>query len=89
MNKSELALVAQFLEELNDRFSNDGCNDFDLPNTPGNVKLLCDAIKLEAGDDAAEMIEEIKAEAKGSKHILTQNFVLCQYLAHLAKLESK
>ncbi len=40
LNRNELNLIASFLEELSERFSNDGCNDFEIKDTEENRVLL-------------------------------------------------
>jgi len=39
LTSNELALIAGFLGQLGDRFSNDGCEDYSLPDTPENRQL--------------------------------------------------
>ena len=40
LDKVELDLLCQFMEQLSDRFGNDGCNDMSFPNTEENRALL-------------------------------------------------
>jgi hypothetical protein len=87
MTKAELKLVASFLEELDNRFGEDGCNDYELPNTPENRKLLKKAFKWGCASDADELIKEMEEDTGPT--ISTMNNIVCGYLAHLAKKESE
>ena len=49
--KTELEVMAKLLELASDQFSNHGCNDFELPNTPQNVALL-KKVNSVTGDDS-------------------------------------
>lgn len=46
LTQNEAAYIAAFLEELDDRFGNDGCNDMSLPNTPENREMVVAADKI-------------------------------------------
>lgn len=46
LNDSERAVLLQFLDELSQRFSCDGCNDLCLPNTPENKELATRAYRF-------------------------------------------
>lgn len=61
MTKHEMIFVVSFLEDLNDGYSNDGCNDLDLKATPENIELAIVATKNETGED-----EEFKPNKKGN-----------------------
>lgn len=49
MTKNDRAVLDRLLQDLSDRYSNAGCNDFELEDTPDNRELvktaesLCDA----------------------------------------------
>ena len=76
LSKIEASLIAAFLEDLSNRYANDGCNDLSLPNTPENVEFV----------KAAETYEEEYPEdwevheSKDGKKIYTNNMVVVGYL---------
>ena len=72
MNKTELNLIIEFLNELSDRFGNDVCNDFELNDTPENRRLVKDA---ELYCDMHERELSIH-----NNKITTTNFILVDYL---------
>jgi hypothetical protein len=47
----EMAWVVTFLEELGDRYSNDGCNELQLPATPEGRRLAAEAFRWATGED--------------------------------------
>lgn len=51
MTKNEIALIVGFLNELDDEFSNAGCNDMYLQDTPENRKIFLEAEKLFVEDE--------------------------------------
>lgn len=97
MNKTALHFITLFLEELNNRFANDGSNDFEIPNTADNIQLLRDAIswnyrkmkEKERNEIIDEIIMAVEREAEGKTTILINNATLCGYLAYLAKQEAE
>ena len=54
LSKTEAAYIAAFLEELDDRFGNDGCNDMYVPDTPENRTMVAAAEQLWAGTNETE-----------------------------------
>lgn len=55
MKPSEIQLLSGFLDELNEKFSCDGCNDYDMEDTPENRELFISGRKREEpGLDADE-----------------------------------
>jgi len=40
LTKNEMTHLLGFLEELSDRFGNDGCNDYAMEDTPENRELF-------------------------------------------------
>ena len=62
-----------------DEFSNHGCNDFDLPNTPENLSLT------EKAEKYCFVYDAIPTISKDGKRIFTEDVVLMQYFAHLAR----
>lgn len=56
LTKMEVAYIAAFLGELNDRFSNDTCNDMSIADTSENREMLIAAEKLQRELDEEEII---------------------------------
>ena len=60
-SKVEKEQLLDLLEELNERYSSDGCNDFSLPNTPENKEfLVAVAESSECAEEFEEEIEELR-----------------------------
>lgn len=74
LSKTELQLIAKLLNSASDVFSNHGCNDFELANTPENVNLLRD----------------IDSEYQPGKNstLYTQDWLIMNHLARRAKDEA-
>ncbi len=63
MTKNEVAFIVAFLNELDDQFGNDGCNDMYLKDTPENRKLFTEAekhwsIENEVEEDEIQSVED-------------------------------
>jgi hypothetical protein len=58
LTKNEAAYIAAFLEELDDRFSNDGCNDMSITDIPENREMLIAAEKQWREDEEIDDDEE-------------------------------
>jgi len=59
LTKTEAKLIVQFLDELSERFGNDGCNDFTLDDTPENrafVEAAQEGQDLELSIDKKQML---------------------------------
>lgn len=82
MSPTESAYAAAFLDELGERYGNDGCNDFFLPNTPENRKLVQAALNWNSQDPEERKIHTHKGL------IETDNYLIAGYLGHLLKVES-
>ena len=54
LTRNEAAYIVAFLNELDDHFSNDGCNDMYLPDTPDNREMYLQAEKLWIGENTDE-----------------------------------
>jgi hypothetical protein len=81
MTKNELLLAAQFLEDYCDRLGNDGCNDYDLPNTDENWDML---VKIEEEIDPKETTERPPKK----EPLQTVNFSVAGYIARRLKAEA-
>ena len=51
LTKTEWKILVEFLEELDERFSNAGCNDYKMPNTPENRRFVEKMLKWAHEDD--------------------------------------
>lgn len=67
ISKTELEVIAKLLNLASDRFSNDTCNDFELPVTPENLIL----VKQAEGED--------EPHVQGDS-IITNDWVLMDHL---------
>jgi hypothetical protein len=74
MNKDMKDLIVLFLEELLDRFANDGCNDLIIDNTEFN-KQMC----LSYDSDQEEDIEWF-SEINDGKQLSTHNTIVIDNL---------
>lgn len=81
MDTNAWAILAKLLEMAADEFSNHGCNDFDLPNTPENNALIVEKIKWNVGNG----IPYPPNISEDGKTIYTSDSGLMRYFAHLAK----
>ena len=77
MTKNEVAFLAAFLDELSDRFGNDGCNDMFLKDTPNNRKLVIAAEKHQAKEQGEEADTEVHLH---NKKLGTMNSTVLDYL---------
>jgi len=76
MTPAEKNLIISSLRELSDRQSNDGCNDFELANTPENVALCKAAFSHMTGEQwDGPPKDEAKFWAPGG------NWMMVSYLA--------
>lgn len=76
MTKHEAMLLDEMLEELDERFSRAGCNDYSLPDTPENWQLVKEA-EAETEKDNPDPEPYVR---DGKVH--TSDFIV---LAHLRK----
>lgn len=75
LSPTELKLIAQFLDDYGGRLGNDGCNDYELDDTPEHRKLL-EAAERTNSDDPDEWA---KIEVYQGK-LLTANFHVVGHL---------
>lgn len=87
MTKTELQFVAGLLRLATDEFSNHGCNDFEIPNTPENMAMMVNMLHWNAPNGPA-LEWEVQLSDDG-KTIYTMDTFLMGYLAHLAEDEAK
>jgi hypothetical protein len=85
MKSNEIDLVIGFLEDLSYRFSNDGCNEIFLENTPENRELVLQA-QLAVNSPRNE-IKLYEIHAGQPKKICTNNILIIDYL--ISKLNEK
>lgn len=74
----EYKILARLLEMASDEFSNHGCNDFEIPNTPENNELVKQAYLWSSGE-----IEEFEEDEEDKDTITTYDWILMSYFAHL------
>lgn len=74
MTRHEAAGIAAFLDELGDRFGNDGCNDLTLPDTPENRAMILAAEAHALGDDASGRVGGYDGK------LMTNNMFVIDYL---------
>jgi len=73
LTSAEASLLLHFLGDLSDKYGNAGCNDIELDNTDENWQMVNNAYESNGDDDAGER--------DSGPRILTQDFILCDYLA--------
>lgn len=64
-------------------FSNHTSNDYEIANTPENYEMMQDALKW-SGDENNQT-PEVWEDGSGLSTIVTQDYFLMSYFAHLAK----
>lgn len=82
MNKFYKLVLAELLELAAKEFTNRGCNDFELPNTPENRKLVEDMHQSIGCPDAKANV------SKDSKKIYTTDYRLMYYFVELLKSDN-
>jgi hypothetical protein len=88
LTSAELTAIAELLQKASDEFSNHGCNDYQLLNTPENKIMLVEMIKANGDEESMEEeIEEVMSCKK--KNIYTYDWWLMSYLADRCKEAAK
>ena len=77
----EYAILADLLEMADNEFSNHGCNDYSIPNTPETIELLRQAHEWNTNSDPAQLFEP--SISKDGKEIYVMDYYLMGYFAHL------
>lgn len=86
MKRRELELLSELLGMASDEFSNHGCNDFAVPNTPENNRFMTAAeIWNQSNPESREPLNV----SKDGTEIYTQDWFLMDYLKHLVDEEAK
>lgn len=86
LSPAEKNLLVDFLEQLSDRFGNDGCNDFYLPNDEKHRELMRTVIKSQFSPEAQEEeLAWLERQAKNGKKLVTMNITVLGYLIDLVK----
>jgi len=81
MNKKHAELAAEFLEKAAEEFSNHGCNDYILKNTPENRELYEKMMKESCGETVT---------VKPSHEVIyAQDWMLMSYLAKMLRREAE
>ena len=78
MTKFEKKLAVILLREAASEFSNHGCNDFTLPNTPENLQFANSVEKWSCGEE--------NNDSKSEK-IYLNDYTVMNYLANLLEKE--
>jgi len=88
MTNPEIKYLKDFFDDYKNRLGTDGCNDFDLPNTPENIELLKAAHLWNVnGDqkayesDYADWIADYEKNPDQHKKIYTNNIIIFGYLS--------
>jgi len=97
LTKNEAAYIVGFLNELDNQFSNDGCNDMYLPDTPENREMYTKAEKLWVGENCddeegvplEDSLQVPYGSRKKEKKIGTNNQTILGYLRKRLKDEFK
>lgn len=76
LNDTERELLIYFLDDLIGRFSNAGCNDFTMKDTPENRVLIETAHKTVFADDSDFDIEDCIYRGK----LMCFDWMLVEYL---------
>ena len=81
MDNNAWKVLAELLGMASDEFSNHSCNDYELPNTPDNLKLvkLAEDFCFGVGSGKELII------SKDGTMIYTMDYVLVNYFIHLTK----
>lgn len=86
LNKFELELLDDLLSMAADVFGNHGCNDFTIPNTPEARKFMTG---VETWNSPEQFKEYGIMISKDGKKIFTQDYLLMEYFADLARKAAK
>lgn len=70
--------VLEVIEQASDELSNNGCNDYDIPNTPENRKFITEMNKCMSDE------EELNISSNGKK-IHTYDWMVLSYVGKLIK----
>lgn len=82
LSKTELKFIADMLDFASSEFSNNSCNDYIIPATDENKKMMIDLSNDMMGIDAEEEIERIIEE---KDEILAMDWMLMKYLSKRCK----
>ena len=83
LTPAESDCFKQLLQSIRDKMGMASYNDFNIKNTPRNVKLLKDLTKFDIGDDEKYLkpeLNRIKEMSKTVTHFTISDFVFLDYL---------
>jgi hypothetical protein len=83
LNKAELELISKLLEMASDEFSNHGCNDIEIRNTPANCWLMQEYEKDNNPSDPYQIMF-----SEDNKYIYANDAALMSYMSRRAKVAS-
>ena len=84
MTSFEKELALEFLSDLSDRFSNDGCNDYQLPITDEAIAFYKAAELDSYGESNVDQYVE-RAKFIGKNSVCVDNQCLIDYLINRIK----
>ena len=85
MNLEMIELTIGFLEELSERFSCDGCNDFVMSNTPFNQEMC-----MLDGEMMGQLVENRPWSPDYNKELRVQNgIVVSNLIAEYKKMKER
>lgn len=95
LTPEQTRIFSSFLEDYDNRLSNDGCNDMVLPNTEENRRMICDAQLWNCRGETEEYCDIITHFKKlyeekdifgnpTHPEIVENNGLIFGYLRHLA-----
>lgn len=89
LTNREKEILLEFLGELSNRFSYDGCNDYELENTPENYEIVRQAEESQGiYNDLGYIGEDRKPDvSKNLKKIYADNGAILDYLIEKIKNE--
>lgn len=83
LSKAELALIARLLEEASSDLSSNGCNDYSIPATEENKKIMLEM--FEANGDINERQDDVAEVLEAKDEIDTYDWWLAGYFADRCK----
>ncbi len=82
LSKAELKMISQLLEEASEEYSNNGCNDYKVPATEENKKMVAEMI--EANNDI-DWQDDVRDVMNTKDEIFTYDWMLMSHLANRCK----
>lgn len=83
----EYKILSDLLDMASEEFSNHGCNDFEIDNTPENMELLRMAHEWNVKGDASQPFDPMITNDGTTIYVM--DYFLMGYFSHLFKELSK